>query len=153
MNTDGTGLPVDSLEVLRRRRSAKWRTYDADVLPLTVAEMDFALAGPVAEVLRRAVAASDTGYAHAVPELGRAIAAFAGRRWNWDLDPGCVTAVTDVGVGVVETLRALTRPGDAVVGCIHAATMICGLLSMHFDTPRACTTSPHRPLPRSRCST
>ena len=87
MNADGTGLPVDSLEVLRRRRSAKWRTYNAGVLPLTVAEMDFALAEPVAEVLRRAVAASDTGYAHAVPDLGRAIAAFAGRRWNWDLDP------------------------------------------------------------------
>lgn len=65
MNADGTGLPVDSLEILRRRRSAKWRTYDAGVLPLTVAEMDFALAEPVAEVLRRAVAASDTGYAHA----------------------------------------------------------------------------------------
>jgi len=26
-----------------------------------------------------------------------------------------VTAVTDVGVGVVELLRVLTRPGDAVV--------------------------------------
>ncbi len=115
MNPDGTGLPVDSLEVLRRRRSAKWRAYDAGVLPLTVAEMDFALAEPIAEVLHRAVAASDTGYAHAVPDLGRAIAGFAARRWNWDLDPENVTAVTDVGVGVVETLRALTRPGDAVV--------------------------------------
>ena len=38
------GLPVDPLEVLRQRRSAKWRTYPADVLPLTVAEMDFNLA-------------------------------------------------------------------------------------------------------------
>ena len=115
MDGNAAGLPVDPLEVLRRRRSAKWQSYDADVLPLTVAEMDFALAEPVAEVLRRAVAASDTGYAHAVPDLGRAIAAFAARRWNWDLDPAGVTAVTDVGVGVVETLRALTRPGDAVV--------------------------------------
>jgi bifunctional pyridoxal-dependent enzyme with beta-cystathionase and maltose regulon repressor activities len=38
-----------------------------------------------------------------------------GHRWNWDLDPASVTAVTDVGVGVVELLRVLTRPGDAVV--------------------------------------
>ncbi len=115
MESDAAGLPVDPLEVLRQRRSAKWRTYDADVLPLTVAEMDFALAEPVADVLRQAVAASDTGYAHAVPDLGRAIAGFAGRRWNWDLDPSQVTAVTDVGVGVVESLRVLTQPGDAVV--------------------------------------
>jgi len=54
-------LPVDPLEVLRQRRSAKWQTYPADVLPLTVAEMDFALAVPIAEALREAVARSDAG--------------------------------------------------------------------------------------------
>jgi cystathionine beta-lyase len=113
---DGAGpeLSVDPLEVLRQRRSAKWQTYPADVLPLTVAEMDFALATPIADALREAVGRSDVGYAKAVPELGRALAGFAARRWNWDLDPASVTAVTDVGVGVVELLRVLTRPGDAV---------------------------------------
>jgi cystathionine beta-lyase len=116
-------LPVDPLEVLRRRRSAKWQAYPAgarwqaypaDVPPLTVAEMDFALA-PVAEALRQAVDRSDAGYALAVPDLGQALAGFAARRWNWDIDPMLVTAVTDVGVGVVELLRVLARPGDAVV--------------------------------------
>jgi cystathionine beta-lyase len=108
-------LPVEPVDVLRRRRSAKWQTYPADVLPLTVAEMDFALAAPVTEALREALERSDAGYAMAGPDLGRALAGFAGRRWNWDLDPASVTAVTDVGVGVVELLRVLTRPGDAVV--------------------------------------
>ncbi len=115
MDSGAAGLPVDPLDVLRQRRSAKWQTYPADVLPLTVAEMDFGLAPPVADVLREAVDRSDTGYARAVPDLGRAIAGFAARRWNWDLDPAAVTAVTDVGVGVVELLRILTRSGDAVV--------------------------------------
>jgi len=108
-------LPVDPLEVLRQRRSAKWQTYPADVLPLTVAEMDFALAAPVAEALREAVDRSDAGYARAGPDLGKALAGFAARRWNWDIDPMLVAAVTDVGVGVVELLRILARPGDAVV--------------------------------------
>jgi cystathionine beta-lyase len=108
------GLPVDPLEVLRQRRSAKWQTYPADVLPLTVAEMDFALAAPIAEALREAVERSDAGYGMAGPDLGRALSGFAASRWNWDLDPASVTAVTDVGVGVVELLRVLTRPGDAV---------------------------------------
>ena len=107
-------LPVDPLEVLRQRRSAKWQTYPADVLPLTVAEMDFALAAPIAEALREAVERSDAGYGMAGPDLGRALAGFAASRWNWDFDPASVTAVTDVGVGVVELLRVLTRPGDAV---------------------------------------
>jgi cysteine-S-conjugate beta-lyase len=109
------GLPVAPLDVLRKRRSAKWQTYPADVLPLTVAEMDFALAAPVAEALREAVGSSDTGYALATPGLGRALAGFAATRWHWDIDPASVTAVTDVGVGVVELLRLLGRPGDAVV--------------------------------------
>jgi cysteine-S-conjugate beta-lyase len=108
-------LTVEPLGVLRQRRSVKWRTYPADVLPLTLAEMDFALAGPVAAALHEAVGRSDAGYAMAVPDLGDALAGFAARRWNWDLDPAAVTAVTDVGVGVVELLRVLTRPGDAVV--------------------------------------
>ena len=108
-------LPVEPAGMLRQRRSAKWQTYPADVLPLTVAEMDFALAAPVAAALREAVERSDAGYAMAAPGLGRAIAGFAASRWKWDIDPAAVTAVTDVGVGVVELLRVLTRPGDAVV--------------------------------------
>ncbi|MCA2218553.1 MalY/PatB family protein [Jidongwangia harbinensis] len=107
-------LPVAPLAALRRRRSAKWRTYPEDVIPLTVAEMDFGLAPPVLDVLREAVEASDTGYSAAVPELGEAFAGFAAKRWNWAVDPATVTAVTDVGVGVVELLRALVRPGEVV---------------------------------------
>jgi len=108
-------LPVDGLAVLRQRRSAKWRVYPADVLPLTVAEMDFALAPPVSEALRAAVERSDTGYALAAPDLGEAVARFAAARWGWPVDPASVTAVADVGVGSVELLRVLCRPGDGVV--------------------------------------
>jgi cystathionine beta-lyase len=103
------------LAQLRHRRSAKWRTHPADVLPLTVAEMDFALAPAVADALHAAIARSDTGYAVAAPDLGRALAGFAGRRWDWDLDPAGVSAVTDVGVGVVELLRVLAGSGGDVV--------------------------------------
>jgi cystathionine beta-lyase len=114
MESGHRGLPIDPLDLLRQRRSAKWQTYAQDVLPLTVAEMDVNLAPPVAEVLAEAVRRSDTGYGQAAPDLGRAVASFAARRWSWDVDPAQVTGVTDVGVGVVELLRALTRPGDAV---------------------------------------
>nr|MDQ4007034.1 aspartate aminotransferase [Actinomycetota bacterium] len=47
MSAPPVPLPVDDLAELRRRRSAKWRTYAEDVLPLPVAEMDFALAPAV----------------------------------------------------------------------------------------------------------
>jgi cystathionine beta-lyase len=107
-------LPMDTLEVLRQRGSSKWVTYPADVLPLTVAEMDCRLPPVVAEALHRAVDRSDTGYASVASGLGAALAGFARRRWGWEVDPASVAAVTDVGTGVVQLLRALTRPGDSV---------------------------------------
>jgi cysteine-S-conjugate beta-lyase len=108
-------LAAESLERLRRRRSAKWRTFPDDVLPLGLAEMDFAIAPDISIALQEAVDSSDLGYASPRPELGEAFAGFAARRWSWEVEPARVTAVTDVGVGVVEVLRVLARPGDAVV--------------------------------------
>jgi cysteine-S-conjugate beta-lyase len=111
----GRRLTTEPIEQLRRRGSAKWRTYPSDVIPLTVAEMDFALAEPIRDVLREAVERSDTGYAMPVPTLGHAVAGFAARRWAWAIDPAAVTATTDVSVGIAQLLGVLTRPGDAVV--------------------------------------
>jgi len=108
-------LPVAELDVLRRRRSAKWRSYSHDVLPLPVAEMDFALAPAISEVLHAAVDASDTGYSMLGDELGAALSQFAGARWGWSIDATPVVPVPDVGVGAVELLRAMCAPGDAVV--------------------------------------
>jgi cysteine-S-conjugate beta-lyase len=104
-----------SLDELRRRTSAKWRTYPPDVLPLPVAEMDFPLAAPVAEALHAAIRRSDLGYASPSPELAEALAGFAARRWGWQVDPAQVTLAPEVGVAIVEVLRLLVRPGDRVV--------------------------------------
>ena len=108
-------LSTDPLPELRRRRSAKWRTYPDDVLPLTVAEMDYPLAPVIADQLGEAITRSDTGYAIALPALGEAVASFAARRWSWLVDPGQVTAVADVGVGISELLRVVTANGGSVV--------------------------------------
>ncbi|MEV4343138.1 aminotransferase class I/II-fold pyridoxal phosphate-dependent enzyme [Actinoplanes sp. NPDC049596] len=108
-------LVVAPLAELRRRRSEKWRAFPDDVLPLFVAEMDYDLAPPVTAAISEAVRNGDLGYASSAPGLGRALAGFAARQWGWEIDPGQVTAVTDVGIGVVEMMRALARPGDAVV--------------------------------------
>jgi cysteine-S-conjugate beta-lyase len=104
-----------SLAELRRRTSAKWRTYPPDVLPLPVAEMDFPIAAPVAEALHAAIRRSDLGYADPNSGLPEALATFAARRWGWQVDPAQVTLAPEVGVAVVEVLRLLVRPGDGVV--------------------------------------
>ncbi|MET3936956.1 cystathionine beta-lyase [Arthrobacter sp. OAP107] len=113
--TIGNPLEELSLEQLRQRTSMKWRTHPSDVLPLWVAEMDVRLAPPVSEALHHAIDAGDTGYP-AGTEFAEAIGAFASRRWGWDgLAVERTAIVPDVMMGVVEILRLITDPGDAVV--------------------------------------
>ncbi|MFD5315432.1 MalY/PatB family protein [Streptomyces sp. NPDC127098] len=103
------------LDELRRRTSMKWRTYPADVLPLWVAEMDVPLAEPVARAVVDAVARGDTGYPVGTA-YAEALAGFASERWGWDgLAVERTSVVPDVMLGVVEMLRLVTDPGDAVV--------------------------------------
>jgi cystathionine beta-lyase len=99
---------------LRRRRTFKWRTYPADVLPAFVAEMDFDIAEPVKDAVRAALDNGDCGYPHK-GDLGEAFAGFAARRLGWAADPDLVFAIPDVMTGITEALLALTRPGDGVV--------------------------------------
>ncbi|MFD7234416.1 MalY/PatB family protein [Streptomyces syringium] len=104
-----------SLDELRLRTSAKWRTYPPDVLPLWLAEMDVPLAEPVARALVDAVALGDTGYPEGTG-YAEALDAFARERWGWDGVVAERTAIVpDVMLGVVEMLKLVTGPGDAVV--------------------------------------
>jgi cystathionine beta-lyase len=105
-------LPIDQL---RQRSSTKWRKYPADVLPLFVAETDFALAPAITARLNTAVALGDTGYTPPDPGIREAFASFAQRRLGWDVDPARVRSTCDVMMGVVEVLRAVIEPGDRVV--------------------------------------
>ncbi|MDB1088887.1 aminotransferase class I/II-fold pyridoxal phosphate-dependent enzyme [Streptomyces sp. ACA25] len=99
---------------LRRRTSAKWRAYPEDVLPVWVAEMDVPLAEPVSRVLTEAIALGDTGYA-AGTGYAEALGGFSAKRWNWEVEPARTALVADVMQGMVELLKLVTRPGDAVV--------------------------------------
>jgi cystathionine beta-lyase len=107
-------LGTCSLPRLRRRTSAKWRTYPDGVLPAFVAEMDFDLAAPVKQAVSDALAAGDCGYAHK-GALGDAYAAFAADRLGWDVDPGRVYPIPDVMTGLAEVIEAITPPGSGIV--------------------------------------
>lgn len=106
---------VSLFDARRTRTSEKYTVYDADVLPMFVAEMDCALAEPVRDALVRAVTDGDTGYVGHGRALPEAFADFAADRWDWAVDPDLVRTTTDVSVAAVETLRRVIEPGDQVV--------------------------------------
>lgn len=104
-----------SIDQLRNRESLKWRTYDADVLPMWVAEMDASMQEPVKAALLAAIDRGDTGYPYG-SAYAEAFAAMASARWAWELDvPAQVRRAGDVMNSVLAVLEATTEPGDAVV--------------------------------------
>jgi cystathionine beta-lyase len=110
-----TEVGAEPLASLRARTSEKWVRYPADVLPLFVAEMDYPLAPVIADAMAERIRLSDTGYVASPLPVGEAFAGFASRRWDWDVDPASVRTTTDVSVCIVESLRAVIRPGDGVI--------------------------------------
>jgi cystathionine beta-lyase len=107
-------LTVPTLDELRRRTSIKWRAYPDDVLPAWVAEMDVRLAPPVAEAMTAAIESGDTGYPVG-SMYAEALADFAKQAWDLSIDTDRTAIVPDVMLGVVEVLKLVTGPADAVV--------------------------------------
>ncbi len=102
------------LAELRTRGTIKWRRFEADVLPMFVAEMDAHLAPAIRARLERALAEGDTGYPE-LPAYQEALADFTAWQWGWEFSPSDATLVTDVVTGMRDALMAVTEPGDPVV--------------------------------------
>jgi cystathionine beta-lyase len=94
------------LEDLYKRHSSKWRRFSQDVLPMHVAEMDFQIAEAIRDRIITMTTENDLGYLGPVPEVAEAFEGFAKERWNWQIDHNQLKLATDVGVAVVEFLRA-----------------------------------------------
>lgn len=106
-----------SLDELRRRSSAKWRVYDADVIPAWVADMDFELAPPIRAALEAQVALGDLGYPQMYERSGLAelFCARAAARYDWQIEPSQLEFFSDVVQAIYLCLMTLTEPGDGVL--------------------------------------
>ncbi len=102
---------------LRNRPSAKWTYYDADVLPLWVADMDFEVAAPIREALRHYVDHGSYGYPPrgGLPGLVPAVADRLATRFGWTVEDEDVHVVAGVLPGVVLGILATTSPDDHVI--------------------------------------
>jgi len=112
-----TRLDALDLQVLRARRSEKWRTYPPDVLPAWVAEMDFPIAAPIDETLRRFVASSDVGYPLGLRQSGVA-EAFCERmadRFGWAIEPARVEVLSEVVQALYLAVAAYSAPGEGAI--------------------------------------
>jgi cystathionine beta-lyase len=94
--------------------STKWSRYPTDVIPLWVADMDFAVAPPILAALRVRLDHPVLGYAAPRAALTQAIAARLSRLYRWQVDPDAILVLPGVEPGFNMALRALVRPGGTV---------------------------------------
>ena len=130
-NSSSGGLGMLTEDQLRARKTIKWNFFGADVLPLWVAEMDYATAPPVLEGVKAAVAREEFGYpAIGDDTLQQATAAWCANRYGWQVDPALIRAVPDVLKGMELAIKFLTRPDSPVVLPVPAYTPFFEVLNV-----------------------
>jgi cystathionine beta-lyase len=86
-----------------------------DVIPLWVADMDFAAPPCVQEALARRLAHPVLGYSFAPDSLYEALYAWFARRHAWQIDPAQVMLTPGVVPSLFASVQALTAEGDGVI--------------------------------------
>lgn len=104
-------------QVIDRRRtdSEKWRRYDEDVLPLWVADMDFAAPAPVIRALQERVAHGVFGYGMLPHGLCEVIQERLARLYSWHVEAHEIIFFPGVVTGLNLACRAVGGPGDEVL--------------------------------------
>jgi cystathionine beta-lyase len=110
-------MPYDFDRLIDRRssNSLKWKFYGQDVLPLWVADMDFAVPEPILAALRRALEHGIFGYDIPSPALREAVLARMEGLYGWRIAPEAVVVTPGVIAGFTAAARSLCRPGEGVL--------------------------------------
>lgn len=96
--------------------SEKWDKYgDRDVIPLWVADMDFASPPAIVEALREVTEKEVFGYAHVPDELNDVIIERLKTRHNWDVKREWLVWLPGLVPGIYTSCRAVGQDGDAVM--------------------------------------
>ena len=102
---------------LRPATSQKWSTYPEEVLPLWVADMDFA----PAEAIREAVVrfARDDHFMYSpyagIPDLYESVHDYLAEHYRWSVPTETMQMVAGLVPALFVAVRALTEPGERVL--------------------------------------
>jgi cystathionine beta-lyase len=96
--------------------SRKWRKYAGrDILPLWVADMDFAAPPAVIAALHRRVDHGVFGYSAAMPSLTEAVVAYCATHYGWKIEPNWIVWLPGLVTGLNLAAAAFGEDGDAVL--------------------------------------
>ena len=99
----------------RRTNSSKWRKYDADVLPLWVADMDFTSPEPVIQALQERVGHGIFGYDRPPNGLREVVQDRLVRLYGWHVEADEIQFLPGVVSAFNLVCQAIGAPGDGVL--------------------------------------
>jgi cystathionine beta-lyase len=110
-------MPYNFDQLIERRGtgSEKWDFYPADVLPMWVADMDFAAPDSILKALHQKIDHGVFGYEHPSLELRQTVCDRMHRLHGWAVTPKQVVAVPGLVAGTNLVCRAFGEPGDGVL--------------------------------------
>jgi cystathionine beta-lyase len=110
-------VSIDFDRIIDRRDSgcAKWSRYDEDVLPLWVADMDFAVPDGVVHALEEHVAHGVFGYGRAPQALSEVIQERLAQLYGWQVKQEEIVFLPGVVSGFNLACRAVGAAGDEVL--------------------------------------
>lgn len=111
--------PFDALELagLEQKACAKWQHHPRGVLPLWVADMDFAVAEPIKAALQEHLGGENFGYppAEGLPGVKEAATSRLEGKFGWRLSPEQLHLLNGVVPGLFLSVLACTSEGEEVL--------------------------------------
>ena len=110
-------MPHDFDHLLDRRssNSTKWNAFPEDVLPMWVADMDFAAPPPILGALHGAIGHGVLGYEFPRKKLMESVAQRMQKLYSWDVKAEDVIPVPGLVTGFNIAARITCQPGDGIL--------------------------------------
>lgn len=111
-------MPSQFDKIIDRRtnsNSIKWHAFDEDVLPMWVADMDFAAPQPILDALQKTLEHGVLGYEFPQKPLMKEVAQRMQRLYNWDVTAEDVIPVPGLVTGFNIAARIGAQPGEGIL--------------------------------------
>ena len=109
-------MSFDDLISRKATGSLKWDRYrGTDILPMWVADMDFEVAKPIQDAIKKRIEHPIYGYTVAPKSLGQAIIDFLDEQYGWKVQPEWLVYLPGVVTGLAVSCRAFCEDGDDIM--------------------------------------
>ncbi len=115
-------MKYDFDQVCDRRNTncAKWDAVKTifgreDIIPMWVADMDFPVAAPIVEAIKKRAEHPFYGYTHAGTGIVESVVERMERKFNWKIRPEWVVFTPGVVPALHAAIRSVSHPGDEII--------------------------------------